>query len=260
MSGQDAKCRKSEGGRCNGGWRSIRAAILSGLIGVLVCSSLSLGAVVSTQRILASRFPQVQFSDVALENVIDYLRQSTGANFFVDWKALEQAGVTRQTPVTLKLHNMPFATTLNFILRSAGGSTPLSWYVDQNVIQITARQAADRQMVRRVYPVADLLMVIPDFSDAPSFDLSQIGNSSSGQGGGSASNSSLFANTSQQRQNTGTTPRQRAEELIALITENIRPDIWRRNGGEASIVYFNGALIVTAPRDVQEAIGGQWGL
>jgi hypothetical protein len=32
--------------------------------------------------------------------------------------------------------------------------------------------------------------------------------------------------------------------------------VWRQNGGPASIRFFNGTLIVTAPRSVHEAIGG----
>ena len=33
-------------------------------------------------------------------------------------------------------------------------------------------------------------------------------------------------------------------------------EMWRDNGGTAAIRYFNGHLIVTAPRSIQEAIGG----
>ena len=35
----------------------------------------------------------------------------------------------------------------------------------------------------------------------------------------------------------------------------IQPDIWHVNGGLAGIRYFNGSLIVTAPRSVHEALG-----
>ena len=41
-----------------------------------------------------------------------------------------------------------------------------------------------------------------------------------------------------------------------MIRETIRPDVWREAGGPASIRYYNGNLIVTAPRSVQEALGG----
>jgi hypothetical protein len=41
-----------------------------------------------------------------------------------------------------------------------------------------------------------------------------------------------------------------------MIRETIRPEIWRENGGTASIRYYNGHLVVTAPRSVHEALGG----
>jgi hypothetical protein len=204
---------------------------------------------------LDAKFPRIQFDDVGLEDVVNYLRDATRVNFYVDWKSLEAVGVMQKTPVTLKLHAMPMRTALTFILRSAGGTTPLSWRLDQNVIQIASRPAADLQLIRRVYPVADLLMVVPDFSDAPNFDLSALGQNSSGQGG-SGGGANLFGNTSQQQEKP-MTQRERAEQLIQLITDNIRPEIWKGNGGPASIDYFNGYLIVVAPADVQEKLGGR---
>ena len=47
-----------------------------------------------------------------------------------------------------------------------------------------------------------------------------------------------------------------ADQLVTLIRETIRPTIWKENGGTAAIRYYNGNLIVTAPRSVHEAIGG----
>ena len=48
------------------------------------------------------------------------------------------------------------------------------------------------------------------------------------------------------------------QELIDLIRDTIYPDIWRENGGTASIRMFRDNLVVTAPRAVHEAIGGTW--
>ena len=36
----------------------------------------------------------------------------------------------------------------------------------------------------------------------------------------------------------------------------LQPDIWQINGGTATIRFFNGSLIVTAPRSVHEALDG----
>jgi hypothetical protein len=52
------------------------------------------------------------------------------------------------------------------------------------------------------------------------------------------------------------TKQERADDLVTLVRETIRPEIWKENGGTAAVRYYNGNLIVTAPRSVQEAIGG----
>ena len=41
-----------------------------------------------------------------------------------------------------------------------------------------------------------------------------------------------------------------------IITSTIEPELWQQNGGTAAIRFFNGSLIVTAPRSVHEALGG----
>jgi hypothetical protein len=51
---------------------------------------------------------------------------------------------------------------------------------------------------------------------------------------------------------------ERAQELLDLIRETIYPDIWRENGGPASIRMYRDNLVVTAPAKVHEAIGGTW--
>ncbi len=38
--------------------------------------------------------------------------------------------------------------------------------------------------------------------------------------------------------------------------DTVEPEVWRENGGTASIRYFRGRLIITAPRSVHEQIGG----
>jgi hypothetical protein len=47
-----------------------------------------------------------------------------------------------------------------------------------------------------------------------------------------------------------------ADSLVKLIMDTIRPEIWKENGGNSTIRFFQGNLIVTAPLSVQEAIGG----
>ncbi len=199
--------------------------------------------------------------DVRLADVIDLLRDATGANINVAWRALESAGVTRDTTITINLRGLTMRKALNLILRNATGDKKLAWYVDQNVIEITTQELADAKMVTRVYPVEDLIMEIPNFT-APDFDLSNASNQSASSGSGNSNsgggnNAGLFAsNSNSPAKDQVANKKDRADQLIQLIMDSIRPEIWQPNGGKASIRFFNGNLIITAPRSVQAAIGG----
>jgi len=56
--------------------------------------------------LLDQRIDSVAFADTPLEQAIQTMRDKTSQNIYVSWRALEQAGVKRDTPVTLRLHDV----------------------------------------------------------------------------------------------------------------------------------------------------------
>src|SRR5690606_8856424 len=62
----------------------------------------------------------VDFNAARLEAVLEYFRNVTGVNLFVNWSALETAGVERDTVVTLQLSNVPAEQALRLVLQQAG--------------------------------------------------------------------------------------------------------------------------------------------
>jgi len=224
-----------------------------------------LGARVAPESALGRRLPDVKFNQVTLEDAVDFLRDVSGANIHVNWRALEGLGVTRQTPVSMQLSDVPMRRVLRSLLDECGGPNQLTYYVDEGVIEITSREMADSQLITKVYPVEDLVVEIPNFA-GPTFNLQEQSNQVSGGGGGGGgggSSSSLFGGNGSSANGTGngldqqTTKQQRGESLVDTIKQTVQPSIWRDNGGTASIRYFNGHLIVTAPRSVHEAISGK---
>lgn len=210
--------------------------------------------------------PEVNFNGVAIADAIDFIRDVSGANIVVNWKALEQAGVTRDATVTLRLRSVSMRKALDLILAEAGGGDKLGFWLDQGVIEITTRELADAKMYVRIYPIDDLIMDIPDFADAPDFSLNSTSNNTAQNPGGAGGGASVTQGQGNLFQGSGggkgdkefKSKTERAQDLIQLIETIIKPEIWRDNGGTASIRYFNGNLIVSAPRSVQEAIGGSW--
>ena len=213
---------------------------------------------------LDKTLPELNFDGVAFADVVDFLRDVTGANVFVNWKALEGAGVEKTSPVSARVRNIKFAKALTIILDSvSGGTVPLGYTIDDGVITISTGEDLDKNTLTRVYDIRDLIIDIPDFTNAPNFSLqstSQQGQGGGGGGGGGGSSTGLFENADQDRNNKEPTKSktERGEELVQLVKDLVQPEVWADNGGTATIRYFNGSLIVTAPRSVHEAIGGSW--
>lgn len=205
---------------------------------------------VPVRRALNITLPELKFDNISLFDALEFLRDVSGANIHVNWKAMELAGIGRDATVNVRLRGVQLRKVLRLVLAEASSGNLLTYYIDGNVIEITTRELADQQLFTKVYPVDDLLVEVPDFDQPPSFNLSQATPTGRGGGGGG----SLFGGAVQQTGAGQNTRAQRAEQLIETITSTVQPDVW--TAGRAAIRFFNGSLIVTAPRSVHEALGG----
>jgi hypothetical protein len=230
-------------------------------------SAAAAGGTRTTSASLARKLPEMKFDGVAFSDCVDFLRDVTAANIVVNWRALEAAGVTRETLVNLKVRNVSLRKALTLLLAEAGGGDAgVTYMLDDGVIEITTTELANQRVYTRVYPVGDLLMEIPNF-EAPRFSLENnnaSGGGRGGGGGGGGSSGGLFeggggGSSSDRSDSEQTKTRaEREEELLSLIRDTIYPDLWRENGGTASIRLYRDNLVVTAPLMVHEAIGGTW--
>ena len=219
---------------------------------------------IAARAALATRVPELNVDGVALKKVLDYLRDMTNCNLVINWTALEQANVNKDSPITLSVHDLSMRKLLRLVLDQASPQTPLTWTVDSNVITVTTAAEADKILMTRVYVVDDLVMPDNRAVTPPTFNLQQITqNSTSGGSSGTSSSgvlgggsSGIFTTNSTDTAAKEETSQSRGEALAKLVQEVIRPEIWRENGGTCSIKYFSGKLIVTAPASIHEAIGG----
>src|SRR6266550_4175225 len=241
------------------------------------CFAAKSAANAQTRAQLDRVLPAVNFANVTLKDAIDFLRDVSGSNIHVNWKAIEAAGITQDTAINIKLRQVSLRKVLGLLLSEASGGVGLTFYIDDGVIEITTTEIADNAMYTVVYPVQDLLVEPPPFIEPPQFDLSYAssrgsagggggrgggggggGGGGRGGGGGSGGQGGLFGQSGNynQQQNQLRDKDAKAKELVELIVETVSPSIWVQNGGKATIRFFNGNLIVTAPRSVHEAIGG----
>jgi hypothetical protein len=224
-------------------------------LGVLAVACVLLVAGVSQARstaraLLQTRLPSANLTNVSLVDAIDFLRDVAGVNITVDWKELAAINISKDTQINLQLHDVTAGKVLSLILEQAGPGDLLTYGINENVIEVTTRAVSDQQLITVVYYVMDLLQPNDEF-DYRISNLSGGTAQVTGTGGGGGGQTLTASSATQNK-----TIDQKSQELIKLIETVVRPEVWRDNGGTASMEYLNGNLIVTAPRSVQEAIGG----
>jgi general secretion pathway protein D len=194
---------------------------------------------------------------VAFSDVIDFLRDVTGANLFVNWRALETAGIDKAAPVTARLRDVKFSKALTTILNDVGGGTvKLAYTIDEGVITISTEEDLSKNVVTRVYDIRDLIINIPDFNNAPDFNITQA-NTGGGRGGGGGGGQSLFGGGGGQGQeeNAGPTRQELVDSIIKLIQDTVASESWKDNGGTVgSLRELSGQLIVTQTPENQHQL------
>jgi hypothetical protein len=110
---------------------------------------------------------EINFPQMALKNVIAFLRDASGENFHVNWRALETTGITRDTPVTVKAKNISIARTLDLVTDQLNAGrdhySSVYWLVQGGIVKISTGEALDKTISVRTYEIGDLLTIIPNF-------------------------------------------------------------------------------------------------
>jgi hypothetical protein len=216
----------------------------------------------NTLRLLNQRIPEVTFEGVPFEQVMDWVKELTGANVVVHWQTLSDAGVERDKPLTIKVKNLRLSQVLWMIMNEAGGSdVKLAYRASGSLIILSTAEELGKEMITKVYDVSDLLTSPTRFSIQSTMDPSQVlNNQNSGGTGGSSGGSGgqLFQGmqNNEQGQNQQQTSDADIQKIIDLITSTIESDTWMQNGGTGQIVAFHSMLVVTNSLMVHQKIGG----
>ncbi len=204
---------------------------------------------------LDKRVPQARFADVTIEDAIGFVSTLSQLNIDVDWTSLEEIGVDRSTPVSLNLSNIPMRTILDRMLDKASPDrlSRAAWAVNDGILQIASDEALRKNTILAIYDIRDLLIEVPDFDNAPEFDLSQV--LQSGQGGGGGGQSPFQDQNDQEEQ---TLPlEERRQQIIDILTRNIDFEGWEDNGGDTGRIQpLAGSLIITNTARNHREIGG----
>ncbi len=112
---------------------------------------------------------EVCFVEAPLTEVLDYLKNHHQIEIQIDSKALEDAGVGTDVPVTIDLKGISLRSALNLMLRKLN----LTWLIEDEVLLITIPEEAEQHLETKVYDVADLV-VCRDEHDVISEDYDSL--------------------------------------------------------------------------------------
>ena len=91
--------------------------------------------------------------EVPLERVVDYLGRLHRIDVEIDRKALQQAGVAADVPVTERLEGISLGSALRLVLRDL----ELDYVLRGGTIVVTSEEAATERVFAAAYPVGDLV-------------------------------------------------------------------------------------------------------
>ncbi len=210
-------------------------------------------AVFATMR--DTRMP-VEFNDNAFEDVIAFIGSTANIDIDVDWESLADIGVDPDSPVNLKLRSVQVSVLLDRVLSKVSDPTlPAGWAIQDGILTIASDEVLRLNTVLETYDIRDLIFAVPDFDNAPNFNLQSAVQAASGSGGGGGSGRSPFTGGAQQADDI---PRdERVQAIIDLIQANVDPDGWVSIGGDtSSITELNGNFIITStPKNHRAIIG-----
>src|SRR6185437_1886184 len=98
------------------------------------------------------------FVDAPLSDVIDFIRQRTQLDVHVDSRALADAGLGMDTPITRRLVGLSLRAALRLML----DEMDLTYVIRNEVLMITSKTESENMLVYKVYPVFDLVVRPPD--------------------------------------------------------------------------------------------------
>lgn len=181
--------------------------------------------------------PELRFNGNSLKDVLDYLRDTSGLNIYVDWHALQRGGIAKDAPVTARLKDIKLSKALELIFKSVEGDDDdhrLGYMVGEGVVIISTRAELNKNVDTRRYDLNDLLFIPPDYSNVP--DLTQK-NTPQKQTSQDGESQKLSPSAIEDRAS-------RIDEIKQYIIDNVEPDSWKEKGGKVGSISVNTAKAV----------------
>ena|GEM_PF-1058847 len=211
--------------------------------------------------------------NLSLDQVIAFIRDTTGANIAVNWPALELVGIDQDSLVTISLSRVPAQQLLRLVLDQVSADAfdddKAGFTVSEGIIKISTLRDLKSETETQVYDIRDLLVQVPNFSNAPGFDLNEAlsntssggSNGSGGGGGGSGGGGGeggLFGDDDDDTDEELPSRQELVDQIVELIQTTVGdPDEWLDE--ESTLTELNGNMIIKTTGDNHRQIIGLLG-
>jgi hypothetical protein len=157
-----------------------------------------------------------EFAEEPLENVVRFLRDEYDIPIQIDEPGLEDAGLTRDEPVTVAARNIALDSALRLMLKAKG----LTYIIQNESLVLTTLDASDSQQTTCVYDVRDIVQALPRRK--------------------TPAGASAWADY---------------DPVIGVITKCVCPDTWKENGSKGDVRSIApGVLVIYQAPHVHEQV------
>lgn len=215
-------------------------------------------AVASVEDALNRRV-DINFEETPLNQVVDFLSETYGVQFYLYGKKLEEAGIQVDTAITKKFKQIRLKTALDLIL----DELELTYVAKDDLIVITTPEDAESKLEVRVYDCRDLI-AMPGLGEPGGIKPAQAdagtgagppGEKSDGLGGDVAPDAQggILAGADADRSNKRPPLSKhdlRTEQLMDLIVTCVAPQSWDEVGGPGTMSPYNGLIVVSQTNEI----------
>ncbi len=195
-----------------------------------------------------------------LEDVVQFIRDVTQADIEPIWiDEKHDVGLDPDETVTLKVKNATALQLLEMVLEKVSDGSDFdgaTWqFTKYGGFEFGPKERLNAHRRVEMYDINDLLMDVPDYDNAPQFDLNTVFQAGGRTGGGGGGGQSPFQDrgTDVQRRDR----EEKVQDITDLIMSTVEPEQWVDNGGEAATMReIRGALFVNAPDYIHRQING----
>jgi hypothetical protein len=221
------------------------------------------------QLVLNQRF-DLDMVEMPLKDVIAYLQRETGIQFVLSLKEMQDASVSPDSPITLRLKKVRLRTLLDLMFKDL----ELTFIEKDGLLVITTLEDEEsfENLEIRVYDCRDLLAMpalqVPASADRqppipvqqPAIPAQQPASNNTevpaDRGRGVCGTNANIANIGPEpkRRVPETELERRTDQLTDLITNSIKQDSWDEVGGSGTITSFNGIFVVAQTTRIQDQV------